>query len=203
MRLIWTTVICAMTGSLAHADPAPAPAPTDARKPEQPPGYGPQLPPPAPSNPHAETGLLDAGVTVGALIASGVRDVFVAPAFGRFVADNLDIAAVGAVSYTRSGDRSATLWAGLIEPSYHLELNPTTFAVLGMAVGVAYQHTLGTGLEVAPRVGLSFALGRLSVISTGVTYQYLTHSAADGRDDPAVVALTSALRVYLGYSLRW
>jgi hypothetical protein len=186
--------------------PAPAPAPP-APAPPEPAAPGP-APRPAP-NPYdppserTEASRLDLGVSIGLLVAHGVRDITVAPSAGRFVADNLELAAVASATTTQAAGQSATLWSALIEPSYHLPLNPTTFGVLGMAAGAAYQHTLGTGLIVAPRVGLSFAVGKVSILTTSLSYSYLTHSAAQARSDAALVALTSALRINFGYAVRW
>ncbi|HEX4421762.1 MAG TPA: hypothetical protein VH165_27815 [Kofleriaceae bacterium] len=173
------------------ATPAPGPAPRPAPNPYDPPSE------------RTEASRLDLGVSIGLLVAHGVRDITVAPSAGRFVADNLELAAVASATTTQAAGQSATLWSALIEPSYHLPLNPTTFGVLGMAAGAAYQHTLGTGLIVAPRVGLSFAVGKVSILTTSLSYSYLTHSAAQARSDAALVALTSALRINFGYAVRW
>jgi hypothetical protein len=132
-----------------------------------------------------------------------VHDVAIAPAFGRFVADNLELAATFGVSHSKDAEVTATIWSALIEPSYHLPLNPNVLGVLGMAAGVAYQDTLGLNLIVAPRVGLEFPLARHHLISTSLAYSYIGHSAAQGRDEAALVALSSALRITLGYALRW
>ncbi|HET9626276.1 MAG TPA: hypothetical protein VFP84_33165 [Kofleriaceae bacterium] len=182
MRTAW--ILIAMT-SVARAEPAPV----------QPPAYA--------ENAHTRAGLIDVGATVGLLVAHDVRDVEVVPAVRWFVAESFAIAATASVTSTKAGDRSATLYGAYVEPSYHLELAPTTFAVIGMATGAAYERHLGTSLAIAPSLGLAFAVGRVSVISTALSYSYLTHSAADVRDNAALVALTSALRVHLGYAVRW
>jgi hypothetical protein len=192
MRATWMMFSIAALGSPAVAAP---PSPTPTMQPEQPPAYA--------ENEHTRGDLLDLGVSLGLVVAHDVRDLDIAPAIRWFVAENFAIAAVAAVTSTRAADHSATLWSALAEPTYHVPLTPTTFAVFGMAVGAAYEHTLGTNLQVAPRLGLEFAVGRVSVVSTGFSYAYLTHSAADARDNAALVALTSALRIQLGYSVRW
>jgi hypothetical protein len=185
MRATWTMFAIAALSSPVRADPAPV----------QPPAYA--------ENEHVQDGLIDLGVSVGLVVARDLRDIEIAPAARRFIAENFALAAVADITTTRAADHSATLWAALVEPTYHLAIAPTAFVVFGMATGAAYEHTLGTSLEVAPRIGLEFALGRINVISTGLSYAYLTHSAADVRDNAAIVALTSALRIQLGYSVRW
>jgi hypothetical protein len=183
--------------------PAPAPATPGPAAPSVTPAPSPAPNPYDPPSERTEASRLDLGVSIGLLVAHGVRDITVAPSAGRFVADNLELAAVASATTTQAAGQSATLWSALIEPSYHLPLNPTTFGVLGMAAGAAYQHTLGTGLIVAPRVGLSFAVGSVSILTTSLSYAYLTHSAAQARSDAALVALTSALRINFGYAVRW
>jgi hypothetical protein len=155
------------------------------------------------SNEHTQSGLIDLGASFGLLVASGVRDVTIAPSIGWFVADNVEVAAVASVTSVKAADQSATVWSTLVEPSYHLPLNATTFGVLGMAVGAAYEHTLGTGLAVAPRIGLSVAVGRHGVLTAALSYDYITHSAEHRRTEAALIAITSALRVHIGYAVRW
>ena len=183
MRATWLTFVALTTP--VRADPTVPPNPYD------------------PPSELTEAGQLDVGVGVGLWIADGVHDVAVTPMIGRFVADNLELAATFGVSHSKDAQASATIWSALIEPSYHLPLNPFAFGVLGMAAGVAYQGTLGASLMVAPRVGLELALSRHHLISTSLAYSYITHSAAQGRDNHALVALTSALRITLGYAIRW
>lgn len=122
---------------------------------------------------------------------------------GRFVADNVELSAVAGVSNVKAADQSATVWSALVGPSYHLPLGPSTAGVLGMGVGIAYEHTLGSALAVAPRIGASFAIGGRSIVSVALSYDYLTHSALEGRTQAALIAMTSALRVTIGYAVRW
>lgn len=155
------------------------------------------------ANPHTQRGTTDLGVALGLFVADGVHDVAATVSAGRFVADQLALAASVTASTTRADGRTATLWAGLAEPSYHLELDTKTFGVLGMAVGAAYQSELGTSLAIAPRVGLEIVLGEHHVIAPMLAYQYIAYSAREARDDAALTALTSTLRFQLGYSVRW
>lgn len=165
--------------------------------------------PPIPPNPYdppsqlTEAGQLELGVALGLWVGDGVHDVAVTPSVGRFVADNLELAATFGVSHSKDEGTTATVWSALVEPSYHVPLNPFAFGVLGMAAGVAYQDALGVQLMVAPRVGLEVALSRHHIVSTALAYSYLTHSAAQGRDNASLVALTSALRITLAYAVRW
>jgi hypothetical protein len=68
---------------------------------------------------------------------------------------------------------------------------------------------LGTGLAVAPRVGMDFLVGRSGVLRPSLSYQYTTHDAMsngstdDGSADVTLVAVSSALRFNIGYSSMW
>jgi hypothetical protein len=152
---------------------------------------------------YSRSGMLELGGSFGLLIASGVRDVAVAASLGRFVADNVELSAVAGVSDVKAADQSATVWSTLVEPSYHLPLGRTSWGVLGMGIGAAYEHTLGTGLAVAPRIGASFVVGGSSIVTTALSYEYITHSATESRTEAALIAVTSALRVNIGYAVRW
>ena len=151
----------------------------------------------------SRSGMLEVGGSFGLLIASGVRDVAVTASLGRFVADNVELSAVAGVGNVKAADRSATVWSTLVEPSYHLPLGPTSWGVLGMGAGVAYVRALGTALAIAPRIGASFAVGRSGIVTTALSYQYITHSALESRTQAAVVAITGALRLEFGYAVRW
>ena len=195
MRLIWTiatSLTAWLSGPPAAADPPAQPtAPAAAVRPSD------------DGASRVRDGLLEVGGAFGLLIAPGVRDVAVTVSAGRFVADNFELSAVGSVSNVKAAGQSATVWSTLIEPSYHLALGGPVFGVLGFAVGAAYEPTLGAGLAVAPRIGVSVGVGRSVVLTTALSYQYITHSAGDSRTEPALIALTTTLRVTIGVAVRW
>src|SRR4051812_43688993 len=146
--------LAALAAPIAHGEPAP-----------QSPYDPPQAPPSAtPRTGYGHAGRFELGGAAGVSVTSDVRDVRAAPAIGWFVAERFELSAIASVANLKAGARSATLWSTLIEPSYHVALDAHTFGVLGMAVGVAYQRRLGTGLAVAPRIGLEFVVGRALVI---------------------------------------
>ena len=176
----------------AHGEPAPQ-APYDP----------PQAPPSAtPRTGYGHAGRFELGGAGGVSVASDVRDVRVAPAIGWFVAERFELSAIASVAHLKAGAQSATLWSTLLEPSYHVALDDRTFGVLGMGIGVAYQRRLGTGLAVAPRIGLEFVVGRALVITPALAYDYVTHRALDD-GDVAVAGVTSALRLQLGLAASW
>jgi hypothetical protein len=179
--LRWSLVLGGLATGTAWADPAPQSPYED--------GYG-----------HA--GTIAVGVAAGATLASDVRDVSVTPRIGWFVAERFEVAATASLARLDTGAQAATLWSMLAEPAYHLAVADRTFAVLGMGVGAAYVHELGTGLAVAPRVGLEFVVGRALVITPALAYTYVAHRALDA-GDVAVAGVTGALRLQLGVAATW
>lgn len=156
---------------------------------------------------YARAGVLELGGSAGLMLASEFRNVNVAPTIGWFVADNLELSAILGVSNIKAGDESATVWSALVEPSYHLPFNRTTFGFLGIGVGAAYVSEIGTGLAVAPRIGANVLVGRSGVLTPSLSYEYTTHnveSVSEGdMRDVTLVAISSALRINIGYTAMW
>ena len=148
-------------------------------------------------------GQLELGVAFGAMVAGDVRDVSATLIAGRFVTEWLELSALASVAQLRAGTQRATLWSSVVEPAYHLALAHDLDGVLGLGVGVAYHHQLGAGLAIAPRVGVRFAVGRHGVLTPALSYSFVTHGALDADADLAVIGVTRALRLQLGYAIRW
>ena len=156
---------------------------------------------------YGRPGVLELGGSAGLMIAPDFRTVNFSPMIGWFVADNLELSAILGVSNIKANEEEATVWSALIEPSYHLPFNRTTFGFLGMGVGAAYEHELGTGLAVAPRIGANLLVGRSGVLTPSLSYEYTTHdvdsvSSGDMRD-VTLVSVSSALRINVGYTAMW
>jgi hypothetical protein len=152
---------------------------------------------------YGRPGVLELGGSFGLTLASGIRDMNLSPSLGWFVADNLELSAIASVANVKAGDQDATVWSALVEPSYHLPFNRTMFGFLGMGLGAAYEQKLGAGLAVAPRIGANFLVGRSGILTPALSYEYITHSATDTQSDVTMVAVTSALRVNVGYTAMW
>lgn len=156
---------------------------------------------------YGRAGVIELGGSAGLMMATGFRNVNVAPMIGWFVADNLELSTILGVSNIKAGDESATVFSALVEPSYHIPFNRTTFGFLGMGIGAAYLSELGGGLAVAPRIGANFLVGRSGVLTPSLTYEYTTHDvdsveSGDMRD-VSLVAVSSALRINIGYTAMW
>ncbi|MEO7735765.1 MAG: hypothetical protein ABIY55_32720 [Kofleriaceae bacterium] len=171
-------------------DPSAPTSTSPATKPASAPGFG-----------HA--GASELGVAFGATIASDVRDLSATLAFGRFVAERFELSAIASIANVQAGAQSATLWSSLLEPAYHVVLSPSIVGVLGMGVGAAYTRRRGTGLTVAPRIGVRFAVGDRGVFTPALSYTYVTHRALDPIAELADDAVTRALRIQLGYAITW
>jgi hypothetical protein len=157
---------------------------------------------------YARAGVLELGGAAGLTMAQDIRAVNFSPSIGWFLVDNFEISGILDVTNLKAGGESATLWSALVEPSFHLPFNRSMFGFLGMGVGAAYVSELGTGLAVAPRVGMDFMVGRSGILRPSLSYEYTTHDAkgmvdADGNTDVTLVAISSALRFNIGYSAMW
>lgn len=156
---------------------------------------------------YGRAGVLELGGSAGLMIASGFRNVNFAPMIGWFVADNLELSAIMGVTNIKAGSESATVFSALVEPSYHVPWNRSMFGFVGMGLGAAYVSELGGGLAVAPRIGAKFLVGRSGVLSPSLSYEYTTHNVdtvdEEMGKDVALVAVSSALRINIGYTAMW
>src|SRR5262249_9499106 len=126
-------------------------------------------------------------------------DINISPSLGWFVAQNLELSGIVGVTNIKAQAQSATVWSALIEPSYHIPVDLTTFAFLGMGIGTAYEHALGAAVAVAPRVGANFLVGRSGVLTPSLSYEYTTHSA----DSMTMLSVSRSLRINVGYAAMW
>ncbi|MDQ3369709.1 MAG: hypothetical protein M3680_30165 [Myxococcota bacterium] len=156
---------------------------------------------------YGRAGVLELGGSAGLMMATGFRNVNFAPMIGWFVADNVELSAILGVSNIKAGAESATVFSALVEPSYHVPFNRSTFGFLGLGLGAAYVSELGGGLAVAPRIGAKFLVGRSGVLTPSLSYEYTTHNVdAVGENmerDVTLVAVSSSLRINVGYTAMW
>lgn len=157
---------------------------------------------------YGRAGVLELGGFMGLNISQNIRDLNISPMFGWFLVDNLELSAIASVTNLKTGMDSTTLWSALIEPSLHLPFNRSVFGFIGMGVGAAYVDKLGTGLAAAPRIGANLLVGRSGILTPSLTYEYTTHNAnaavgPNGTQDVSLIAVSSALRVNVGYTVMW
>ncbi len=156
---------------------------------------------------YGRAGVLEFGGSAGLMIAPDFRNVNIAPSIGWFVADNLELSGIFAVSNIKAGDQSSAVLSALIEPSYHVPFDRTTFAFLGMGIGYAHISKLGGGLAVAPRIGANFLVGRSGVLTPSLSYEWTTHDVdstpVGEMQDVTMVGVSQALRINIGYTAMW
>ncbi|HEY5924411.1 MAG TPA: hypothetical protein VIV11_22190 [Kofleriaceae bacterium] len=157
---------------------------------------------------YGRAGVLELGGAAGLTIAQDIRAVNFSPSIGWFLVDNIELSAILDVTNLKAGSQSATLWSALLEPSIHIPFNRMMFGFIGMGVGAAYVTDVGTGLAVAPRIGLDFLVGRSGILRPSLAYEYTTHEAmgsvdGEGNANLTLVAISSTLRFNIGYSTMW
>ena len=157
---------------------------------------------------YGRAGVLELGGSAGLVLAQDIRALNVSPQIGWFLVDNFEISGILDVANLKAGGEDATMFAALIEPSFHLPFNRSMFGMIGVGVGAAYTSDVGTGLAVAPRIGMDFLVGRSGVLRPSLSYQYTTHDVESELDESGnqrvtLVAISSALRFNIGYSTMW
>jgi len=151
---------------------------------------------------YGRAGVLELGGSVGFQLATDYRQINVSPTIGWFAADNFQLTGILDVANVSVNDESTTVFGILAEPSYHLPFNRTTFGFLGLGMGASYVTSLGTGFAMAPRLGANFIVGRSGILTPTISWQYTTHDT-NMTGDTTVVAVSSALRANIGYTVMW
>lgn len=157
---------------------------------------------------YGRAGVLELGGFFGLNVAQKVRDLDFSPTIGWFLVNNLEASLILSITNIKDNMNEATMWSALVEPSFHIPFNRSVFGFLGMGVGAAYITNLGAGVSVAPRIGMNIMVGRSGILTPSLSYQYTTHNAdamlnANGTEDVTLVAISSALRVNVGYTVMW
>jgi hypothetical protein len=152
---------------------------------------------------YGRVGVLELGGSAGFTLATNISQMTIAPSFGWFVTDNLELSTIMDLTRVETEENSSTIATALIEPSYHLPFNRTTFGFLGLGMGVSYVEELGAGFAMAPRIGANFLVGRSGVLTPSASWQYTTHDVSDPMGPITVVAVSSALRLNIGYTVMW
>jgi hypothetical protein len=167
-----------------------------------------------PSTAHAELrpedrtygmkGQLELGGSAGLTVAANLRDFTLSPTAGYFLREDLAISGILHLSHVRAGDDSATVVSLLGEPSYQMAFNNRTFGFLGLGAGISYVRGVGAGVAIAPRMGVRLLVGKAGVLVPSLSWHYTTNDVdvMSGAAD-AMVAVSSSLRMNVGYMLLW
>ena len=201
----------------APTEPASLPPPQSDKDPRPPvaePLAEPSLPPPGGLVSQAgvggpigygRAGVLELGGSAGLTIATDMRNINIAPQIGWFVVDNLQLSGIVNLAYIDTADSDGnTMFSALAEPSYHMPFNRSVFGFLGIGVGGAYITGVGGGFAVAPRIGANVMVGRSGILTPSLSWQYMSNDVDAGASgSPAVLAVSSALRANIGYTVMW
>jgi hypothetical protein len=156
---------------------------------------------------YGRAGVLELGGAASFTAASDFTQVLVTPSIGWFIADNFQLSALFDIGYVSTEDASSSIASLLLEPSYHMPFNRAVFGFLGLGLGASRVEEYGTGFAMAPRIGANVMVGRSGVLTPSLSWQYTTHDfdTTDGDDNEnnAVVAVSSALRFNVGYTVMW
>jgi hypothetical protein len=178
-------------------DPTPPPAsplPPDAAVVEQAGVGGPVA--------YGRAGVLELGGSASFSTASNFTEFSLRPSIGWFIADNLELSGILSFNHASVDGNSATSWAILAEPSYHLPINSTLFAFLGVGAGISHVNDVGTGFALAPRLGMNILIGRSGVLTPALLAQYSTTDAIE-TPQGTLVAVTSSFGLSVGYTVMW
>jgi hypothetical protein len=156
---------------------------------------------------YGRAGVLELGGSLGLQMATNMRSANLSPSIGWFLADNFQLSGIIDLSYVEVDEDSGTLFGVLAEPSYHLPFTKTVFGFFGLGMGASYVTGAGTGFAMAPRLGANFLVGRSGILSPTASWQYTTHDIDSTMTGDAtrttVVAVSSALRLNIGYTVMW
>jgi hypothetical protein len=205
-------VLAVMTSTTANADPSGASAaaadptsaatvpgvPFEATNAE--PAMRTDTPPTDPRT-YGEKWVREAGGSLGFMIAPQFHSMTVAPSFGYFIADNVQLSTILSLTNIKAGEAESTIVTATLEPSYHLRLDSKTYAFAGMGFGYSYMRGIGSGLTYTLRFGTQFLFGGNNLFIPSISYDFRTNK----EDMPtlAEIAAESALRINLGYATIW
>jgi hypothetical protein len=150
-------------------------------------------------------GMREMGISGGLMMSGKFRQLSIAPQIGWFFSDNMSLSAVVSLTNVEANEKSATTYAVIAEPAYHVAIGGTggtAFGFLGMGIGAAYIDTIGLGLAVVPRLGVKIRIGEQGFLVPSLQYSYITRDQMT-ENDIDTSSLTSAMMLNLGYTRMW
>jgi hypothetical protein len=164
---------------------------------------------------YARAGVLELGGSIGLTGAEDIFQMRATPSIGWFLADNLQISLLTSLTYASQAvgddDISTTTFGVVLEPSYHVPFNNTTFIFAGVGAGFSSTSMSGpagtpdgpgAGFLVSPRLGMNFLVGRSGILSPYVHYDYSTVDSISTRDG-ALLAVSASYGANIGYTVMW
>jgi len=147
---------------------------------------------------YAERFVREVGASAGFMIAPKFHSVTLAPSFGWFIADNVQLSTIVSLTSIKAGADTSTIVTATFEPSYHYRLDEKTLLFGGIGFGYSYIRELGSGLTYTIRIGSQFQFKGSSMFIPSITYDF--HSNEQDVDSLAAQASERALRINLGYA---
>ena len=134
------------------------------------------------STAYGRPGVVELGGSIGLTLAGDLTQFNISPTVGWFFTDNLQLSGIIGFNYSSTSttvgsttvSTSASSLNVLVEPSYHLPINRSLFAFLGIGVGLGYADGPGAGFAVAPRLGMNIMVGRSGILSPALQFVYST-----------------------------
>ncbi len=151
---------------------------------------------------YGRTGVLELGGSMSFSTASDFTEFSLRPSLGWFLANNFEISGILGLTYANVAGVSGTDWSLLAEPSYHLPFNSMLFGFLGVGAGLSHISNAGTGLALAPRLGLNIMIGRSGILTPALFAQYTTTDSVE-TPQGRLVAVTSSYGLQIGYTVMW
>lgn len=84
--------------------------------------------------PYAKSGVVELGGSMSFVTANEFDQFTLSPSVGWFFADNLQLSAIASYHQVSTGTDNLIYWTALLEPSYHLPFNNTTFGFAGLGL---------------------------------------------------------------------
>ena len=134
------------------------------------------------STAYGRPGVVELGGSIGLTLAGDLTQFNISPTVGWFFTDNLQLSGIIGFNYSSTSttvgsttvSTSASSLNVLVEPSYHLPINRSLFAFLGIGVGLGYADGPGAGFALAPRLGMNIMVGRSGILSPALQFVYST-----------------------------
>lgn len=206
MRLLILALAFAPTTVLADPAAFPRPMPYVAATPPQPivaaaePEASVTVAPVAEyAREYGERNVREIGASAGFMIAPRFHSVTIAPSFGWFLADNVQLSTIVSLTSIKAGADTSTIATATLEPSYHYRVDNKLQLFGGMGFGYSYIRELGHGLTYTVRAGSQFLIGKKGVFTPSISYDFRSNKQ-DEMDSLAAVASEAALRINLGYT---
>lgn len=152
---------------------------------------------------YGRPGVIELGGSAGLTIGGDLTSFNISPTVGWFFANNLQLSGIIDFRYqsnsTSSGASvSSTYLTVLVEPSYHLPINRSLFAFLGVGLGLGYNE--GAGFALAPRLGMNIMIGRSGILTPALQFVYTTQSVST-TPQGTLIAGGTAFGLNIGYTI--